>query len=111
MKVCPICGNSFKDIVKTQAFGCPECYFAFSDEIKQNFQKLGITESYKGSLPKNIKGFESNLVARVEVQLKLDEAVKKEEYEKAAFYRDYLQILNSKKINGEDSLDGKKTDK
>lgn len=103
MKVCSVCGKSIKDIEKTQIFGCPECYFSFKDEIKKIFKNFAITEKYKGSLPKNIKGFESNLVARVNVQLKLDEAVEKEEYEKAAFYRDYLRVLDSKYFNGVES--------
>lgn len=103
MKSCSVCGKSIKDIEKTQMLGCPECYFAFQNEIKKIFKNFGITEKYKGSLPKNIKGFESNLVTRVNIQLKLDEAIEKEEYEKAAFYRDYLRVLDSKYLAGVES--------
>lgn len=104
MKICSVCGSSFKDIVKNQLIGCPECYYVFQEEIRNNYKSFGIEQSYKGSLPKNVKGFDSALVARVEVQLKLDEAIQKEEYEKAAFYRDYLRVIDSKYLSGtEDS--------
>ena len=34
------------------------------------------------------------MTSRVEMQFKLDAAITAEEYEKAAFYRDYLKVLN-----------------
>ena len=101
MNVCPVCGSTFKEIVKNQLIGCPECYYAFQEEIRRNYKSFGITQSYKGSLPKHVKGFDSTLVTRIEVQLKLDEAIEKEEYEKAAFYRDYLKVIDSKYVNGD----------
>ena len=106
MKVCSVCGNSFNQIIKEKFFGCPECYYTFEDEIKEIFSSYNINEIYSGSLPKRLKGYKSNLVSRVDTQLKLEEAIKNEEYEKAALYRDYLNVLNSQKIeSGEDEID------
>jgi len=99
MTVCPVCGSTFKDIVKNQLIGCPECYYVFQEEIRRNYKSFGIKQPYQGSLPKHVKGFDSALVTRVEVQLKLDEAVEREEYEKAAFYRDYLKVIDSKYVS------------
>ena len=76
--------------------GCAECYFTFKDEFEQSFRNLGISFGYQGSLPKHIKGYRSKLVDRMTMQLKLDDAIASEEYEKAAFYRDYLKVLNQK---------------
>lgn len=105
MKVCSVCGNSFNQITKDKLFGCPECFYTFEDEIKEIFKSYKITQIYSGSLPKRLKGYKSNLVSRVDTQLKLQEAIKNEEYEKAALYRDYLNVLNSQKIeSGEDDL-------
>ena len=105
MKVCSVCGNSFNQITKEKLFGCPECFYTFEDEIKEIFKSYKITHIYSGSLPKRLKGYKSNLVSRVDTQLKLQEAIKNEEYEKAALYRDYLNVLNSQKIeSGEDDL-------
>lgn len=108
VKVCSVCGSSFEQIVKTQYIGCPECYYTFEDEFRDNLEKYGFKGEYKGSLPKHLKGYKSTLVNRVEMQLKLEEAIEKEEYEKAALYRDYLKVLNHEKVtSGEENPDAR----
>ena len=62
----------------------------------QSFKNLGISSGYKGALPRRIKGYRSKLIDRMTMQLKLEDAIASEEYEKAAFYRDYLKVLNQK---------------
>lgn len=93
-KVCRVCGMTYEQISKSQNIGCAECYYTFADEFKKTLRKYGITAPYQGSFPKKIKGYKSTLTSRVEMQFKLEEALEKEEYEKAAFYRDYLKVLN-----------------
>lgn len=103
MKICGVCGSSLDQIIKTQVIGCPECYHTFEAEFKETLTKFGISGNYKGSLPKKLKGYSSTLVNRVEMQLKLEEAIESEEYEKAALYRDYLKVLNGQPVqNGEE---------
>lgn len=112
MKICSVCGSSFNQLfsngnILSGKMGCPECYYTFEDEIKEFFNKNGINQAYSGYLPKRLKGYKSNLTGRVETQLKLEEAVKNEEYEKAALYRDYLKVLNNPKImSGEEEPEG-----
>ncbi len=106
MKICGVCGTSFAQIIKSHFIGCPECYHVFEKEIKENLKASGFEGNYQGSLPKKLKGYKSILVNRVEMQLKLEEAVEAEEYEKAALYRDYLKVLNGHVIqNGEDEIE------
>lgn len=94
MKVCSVCGASFDTIAKTQNIGCSECYYTFEKEFHDTLKEFGIKSEYKGSLPKRLKGYRSNLVDRMTMTIKLEEAIKAEEYEKAALYRDYLKVLN-----------------
>ena len=96
MKFCKVCGSTLDKIISTRQVGCAECYFTFKDEFEQSFRNLGFSFGYQGSLPKHIKGYRSKLVDRMTMQLKLDDAIASEEYEKAAFYRDYLKVLNQK---------------
>ena len=104
MKVCPVCGSTQDQIIKTQQIGCPECYHTFQDDFRNTLSQHGITERYKGTLPKKVKGYKSTLINRVEMQLRLEEAVAAEEYEKAALYRDYLKVLNGQSVSsGEDT--------
>lgn len=94
MKICRVCGSTFDQIVKSQNIGCPECYYTFKSEFQNTLKQYGIETEYKGSLPKRIKGYRSTLVDRMTMQIKLEEALAAEEYEKAALYRDYLKVLN-----------------
>ncbi len=102
MKICGVCGCSFDEIAKSQTIGCSECYYAFAKEFRDTLKEFGIGDVYKGSLPKRLKGYRSNLVDRMTMQIKLEEAIAAEEYEKAALYRDYLKVLN----HGTDTNDG-----
>ncbi len=94
MKCCSVCGSAFDQIVKSQSIGCAECYYTFAQEFRQTLESYGISGEYKGSLPKRLKGYRSTLVDRMTMQIKLEEAVAAEDYEKAALYRDYLKVLN-----------------
>lgn len=94
MKICSVCGSSFDQIAKSQTIGCSECYYTFAKEFRDTLEQFGIAGEYKGSLPKRLKGYRSVLVDRMTMQIKLEEAIAAEEYEKAALYRDYLRVLN-----------------
>lgn len=95
MKTCSVCGSTLDDIVKAESIGCPECYYTFEDEFKNALKHFNVDSEYRGSLPKRLKGYRSVLVDKMTMQIKLDEAVEAEEYEKAALYRDYLKVLNN----------------
>lgn len=94
-KVCRVCGMTYDEISKTQKIGCAECYYTFKEEFQRTLKKYGISGAYQGSFPKKLKGYRSTLTSRVEMQFKLEAALAAEEYEKAAFYRDYLKVLNN----------------
>ena len=96
MKFCKVCGSTLDTIISTKQVGCAECYFTFQEEFVQSFKNLGISSVYKGALPRRIKGYRSKLIDRMTMQLQLEDAIASEEYEKAAFYRDYLKVLNQK---------------
>ncbi|MBC6713404.1 UvrB/UvrC motif-containing protein [Treponema sp. Marseille-Q3903] len=97
MKCCRGCCSTYEDIRKSQNIGCAECYYTFAEEFRESLKKYGVTERYKGSLPKRLKGYNSTLVDKMTLQIKLEEALQAEEYEKAALYRDYLKVLNDGK--------------
>ncbi len=108
-KICPVCGMTYDKISESQKIGCSECYYTFADEFKKTLRKYGITQAYQGSFPKKLKGYKSTLTSRVEMQFKLDAAIEAEEYEKAAFYRDYLKVLNKEASGAKNSSDEKVT--
>ncbi|MBQ0052235.1 MAG: UvrB/UvrC motif-containing protein [Treponema sp.] len=99
-KLCPVCGISLAEIRLTRHTGCPECYSIFRNEIGQIFKRIGVNGNYGGTMPKRLKNFRSVLNDRIVLQTKLEESIKKEDYEKAAIYRDYLRALEKTPVAG-----------
>ena len=93
-RLCRVCGLSLADLRKYRKAGCPNCYKDFATEITAILagSKKGI--SYTGSLPKRISGFRSKLEDRAVLENSLSESVAREDYEKAAVYRDRLRELD-----------------
>ncbi|MCH5295227.1 MAG: UvrB/UvrC motif-containing protein [Treponema sp.] len=102
-RMCPVCGMSAGQIKKSGVTGCPECYSIFKADIKDFLERHGRKVAYSGSMPARLASFHSVLNDRIVLQNKLDDAVAKEDYEKAAMYRDYLRALERNPVaNGED---------
>jgi protein arginine kinase activator len=102
-RVCPVCGTSLASIRKTNRLGCPECYSIFKKEIADMLKSVGQTGSYTGSMPRRLATFRSVLTDRIELQSKLETALKNEDYEKAAIYRDYLRAIEKSPVADDDS--------
>lgn len=100
-KACPVCGASINSIIKNNAAGCPECYSIFKEEICKALADKSISGKYTGTLPNRLKSFRSVLNDRIVLENKLSEALKKEDYEKAAIYRDYLKALENKSVTSD----------
>ncbi|MDR3284367.1 MAG: UvrB/UvrC motif-containing protein [Treponema sp.] len=92
-RVCPVCGKSLFQIQKDRVAGCPECYAVFAPEIRKLMENAGIMGQYSGSFPDRLGQFRSALTDRMSIRTKLEESVAKEDYEKAALYRDRLRSL------------------
>lgn len=95
--LCPVCGARRSNI-KRGLVGCPECYEIFKDDIIDYMKRKNIYGEYLGLMPKRISNFRSALTDRIVVQKKLEKAIQDEDYEKAAFYRDYLHAIENKAV-------------
>ena len=93
--VCPECGMGEQVFKKTLRFGCVVCYQVFEPQLKlilSQTQKFG---KHTGKIPNM---YQDREVLRQKIQgLKeqLEEAVTREDYEKAALLRDDLSSLSS----------------
>jgi protein arginine kinase activator len=92
-RACPVCATSLYQLKKNRSVGCPECYHFFHDDIKQLMDQSGILGAYSGDLPQRLAQSRSSLTDRVEIQGKLEESIAREDYERAAMYRDQLRGL------------------
>lgn len=96
---CPVCATTLFNIKKTKRVGCPECYSVFKDNIKEIQKQNGSTGAYTGTLPPRLASFKSVLTDRMVLRELLEDSLQKEEYEKAAFYRDYLTALERSPVS------------
>ena len=95
--LCPKCGASFYDIAQTGKLGCAECWDLFYDDIKQAlYTAHGFPNSpenliHTGKIPKNhhksTKKEENSEQRMVKLNYKLHQAIKQEDYKKAAQIR------------------------
>lgn len=111
--VCPTCGTSYDEFVKDSRFGCPDCYSVFDLLMSDNIKQLQGSEKHRGKQPKNRQVRMAELTGEVPdilagkaepvvndpaeqirvLEAKLKEAVRSEEYEAAAQYRDQIRAL------------------
>ena len=107
--VCPTCGTSYEEFVKTSRFGCPDCYEVFDLLISDKIKQLQGSDCHRGKKAKNaqtpeaeetaqsISG-EEDRTASVEEQIARlyacqQAAVKREDYDEAARCRDEIRKL------------------
>ncbi|HWR61301.1 MAG TPA: UvrB/UvrC motif-containing protein [Clostridia bacterium] len=93
--VCDVCGLSYSRFKETGRFGCSNCYKVFGDRLNPLFKKVHGNIGHTGKIP-NRAGGRMKVLREVErLRQQLDEAIRNEEYEKAAALRDRIREINS----------------
>lgn len=102
VEVCPSCGVRIEEFKKTGSLGCPTCYSSFAADIRELHRKLSGKASHSGKLPEKLLTYRSLLIDREKLKTKLDEAIRKEDYESAAAIRDRISAIerNSESTDG-----------
>lgn len=92
-KVCPLCGASYADIAHSGKVGCTKCYETFRSELMPKIAGIHCRSRHVERAPAEYKAKieEKNRIG--ELEKRLSDAVKNEEYEKAAEIRDELRRL------------------
>lgn len=93
--LCPVCGSSWSDFKRTGLFGCDNCYLTFKDKVKDVLVHIQGTAKHIGQRPRQESGV--NPVENLSfLEHALQDAIAKEEFEKAAEYRDRIRSLKKK---------------
>ena len=104
---CKLCGSSYEDIAKRGKLGCAECYELFGERLAPSIERIHNRTKHIGKLPGRPAARKTSAAATPketaaqtprqetleELQAKLMEAVKAEEYEKAAVLRDRIKEM------------------
>lgn len=101
--VCDFCGTSFDKFNQTKKLGCENCYYSFSGTNELGFLNKILNENFrtnnspKTQIKKTDSLLKSNTLSLEEeikfLELRLDSAIKLEDYEEAARIRDSIKEL------------------
>lgn len=98
---CDVCGLSYGKFRETGRFGCSNCYEVFGEKLNPLFKKVHGNTNHTGKIPNRAGGRIKMLRETEKLKQELDEAIRNEEYEKAATIRDKIREIN-KTEKGED---------
>ena len=97
--ICATCRTAYEDINDEIVFGCPNCYQAFHQKVVDYLSSIrGVEKTSKVEIQED-----STIVMHVteiELQERLDQALRIEDYEQAANLRDRLKELIDTNGNG-----------
>lgn len=92
-KKCPVCGATFRELAAEGMVGCPMCYTAFAEELAPSVARLHRGKSHTGRAPARYRHEQDKKKELAALERQLKEAVKAEEYEKAAELRDKIRSM------------------
>jgi len=88
--VCPGCGMSYADFKRQGRLGCPRCYDAFGEKLLPLVRRIhGAVQHVGRSTRSGVKHAQVKMTAQ-RLRLELEDAIKSEDYERAARLRDEL---------------------
>jgi len=93
---CPNCGLTFSEFKETGKLGCGECYHTFDKALQPFIRRVQGTLQHGGKIPERIGG---NLKVRQKLEklkIKLQDAIRLEEFEEAARLRDEIREMEKK---------------
>lgn len=93
---CLGCGMTLADFKEMGRLGCSQCYTAFSKSLIPLLSNIHKSTKHIGKVPGTLKEAMGTVTKIRELELKLQEAVKKEEFELAAKLRDQIKTLEKK---------------
>ncbi len=95
-KRCPFCGSSFEDIANSGRVGCARCYEIFEDELMPSLQRIHGRTTHTGKLAASA-GEAVKVQSEIDAcRRELENAIKTQEFEKAARLRDKIRELEKK---------------
>jgi len=90
---CPQCGLTFAEFSKVGKFGCGKCYRAFKTQLDDLLRKIHGSNRHVGNLPHGTTEVMESIKKERDLHDRLRDAIKNEEFEKAAEIRDQLKLI------------------
>ena len=93
---CPVCGLTFAEFRASGRLGCANDYMAFKKGLVPLLEKIHGQVEHKGKVPAHVGERIERQRKVAELRTKLNAAIQKEEYERAAELRDQIYKLEEK---------------
>jgi len=96
---CPRCGISYQEFRAKGRLGCAHDYTVFKEALTPLLQRVHQGTQHKGKMPPVTGREVDRNLQLAQLRRQLDEAVEREDYEKAAELRDSIRNLTEKQDN------------
>ncbi len=90
---CPSCGLTFREFRESGRFGCPRDYQVFREGLTPLLDRVHGSSKHVGKVPRKIDSDTAKARALLDLRNQLEEAVHREEYERAAELRDRIHAI------------------
>ncbi len=94
-KKCPTCGAGYQEITDSGKVGCPDCYTTFRQELSGLIQSVHGTTTHTGAVPSRHRAKKARDEELRRLKNELQDAVAKEDYERAAALRDEVRRMEA----------------
>ncbi len=93
---CPVCNQSFAELVQRGRYGCSQCYETFRAAAPDLVRRIHGAKRHAGKLPRRAGGALALQHEVTALRQQLEQHVAKEEYEEAAKVRDRVRALEKR---------------
>ena len=92
-KECPVCGISFFEFRSTGRLGCPYDYTHFADDLQPLLTNIHDSLEHIGKRPSRAAASADSHAQMIQMRREMEEAVDREDYERASEIRDELKRI------------------
>ncbi len=92
-KECPVCGISFFEFRNTGRLGCPYDYTHFADDLMPLLTNIHDSVEHRGKRPRRAAASADSQAQMIQLRREMEEAVDREDYERASEIRDELRVI------------------
>ena len=94
-KKCPVCGITFGDFRNSGRLGCPYDYTHFESDLQDLLRTVHDSNEHVGKRPTRATASADLQAEMIQLRREMEEAVEREDYERASEIRDELKRMES----------------
>ena len=93
---CPHCKFTYQDFKRVGRLGCGECYEAFKAQLAPLLKRIHGADRHAGKVPLMVGKTVKETRTLQELKMRMEQAIRAEEFEEAARLRDQIKELEKK---------------